>query len=80
MSRQQAVHLKNSMQNLQTQVASKKQRNLRAQGYQSQFGTNRPSEVNLLDDRAASGIASDGQYASVAELLKRGREEAGSDS
>jgi len=53
----------------------KKQRNLNAKGARSQFGTNRPSNA---DYPAMSQMVSDNQYASVAELLKRGREEAGS--
>jgi len=68
------------MQNLQSQMTAKKQRNLKGQGYRSQFGTNRPSDANLMDNQAMSLMVSDNQYASVAELLKRGREEAGSDS
>ena len=80
MSRQQAQHLKNSMQNLQTQIAAKKHRNVKGQGYRSQFGTTRPSEADLMAQPALLAMVADNQYASVAELLRRGREEAGSES
>ena len=80
MSRQQAQHLKNSMQNLQTQIAAKKHRNVKGQGYRSQFGTTRPSEADLMAQPALLAMVADNQYASVAEPLRRGREEAGSES